>query len=218
MEDAKGSNAATPRRDARLNRERLLLAAREVFATQGITVTLDDIARHAGVGVGTAYRNFANKGELIDALLVGKFDEMVALAEDGLRDPDPWAGLRGFLEAFLARQQADRGLKQVLHEVAHSREPVQAARRRLAPAVGALVERAKAAGVVRDDVAASDISFINFMLGTVIELSRDVQPELYRRYLDLLLDSLRPSAPAPAVGPLSAEQLLAAMERGPQPR
>src|SRR5690349_24329081 len=78
------------RRDAAQNRERLLTAARELFAEQGFEITLDDIARQAGVGVATAYRRFANKGEVLDALVVEQTVEVAAAADEGLADPDPW--------------------------------------------------------------------------------------------------------------------------------
>ena len=102
------------RRDAVRNRDRLLAAARELFAEEGFEVTLDDIARHAGVGVGTAYRRFANKDELLDALFAEQTVELAAAAATGLTDPDPWHGLVGYLERSLALQLRDRGLAQIV--------------------------------------------------------------------------------------------------------
>ena len=82
------------RRDASRNRERLLEAARELFAARGLDVTMDEIARHAGVGVGTAYRRFANRDELIRALFEERMLAYVALAEEALAEPEPWDGPR----------------------------------------------------------------------------------------------------------------------------
>src|SRR3954464_6326458 len=95
------------RRDAELNRERLLAAARELFATRGLHVTLNDIAHHAGVGVGTAYRRFANKEEVIDALFEQGLQDIADLATEALANPDAWAGLVLFLERSLHMQFGD---------------------------------------------------------------------------------------------------------------
>ena len=86
---------------------------------------------------------------------------------------------------------ADRGLKEVIFSPGRGRERVAHARRAIAPVVAKLVKRAVDAGVVRSDIATSDVPIINFMLTTVVELSRDVEPELYKRYLAIVLDGLR---------------------------
>src|SRR3954453_1200131 len=104
------------RKDAALNRERLLAAARELFAERGLTVTLNDIAHHAGVGVGTAYRRFANKGEVIDALFEESLQDLAAVATEALEDPDAWNGLVTYLERSLHMQFGDRGLNQLLND------------------------------------------------------------------------------------------------------
>src|ERR1700733_9962927 len=84
------------RKDAAINRERLLVAAGELFAEHGLDVTLNDIAHHAGVGVGTAYRRFANKEEVIDALFEQRLQEVAAVAKESLNDEDAWRGLVSF--------------------------------------------------------------------------------------------------------------------------
>jgi AcrR family transcriptional regulator len=180
------------RADAERNRQRLLAAAKEVFAMRGLDVTLDDIARHAGVGTGTAYRRFPNKDALIEALMADRIGELAAIAEECLEDPDPWRGLAGYFERALALQASDRGLKDVLFSPGRGRDRVAHARRSLAPIVTRLVRRAVDAGVVRGDIATSDVPVINFMLNTVVDFGRDVEPELYRRYLTIVLDGLRP--------------------------
>jgi AcrR family transcriptional regulator len=184
-------NPKTLRRDAELNRERLLTAARELFSTRGLDVTLDDVAEHAGVGVGTAYRRFADKDELIDALLEDRIDEMVSMAERGIEDPDPWDGLVGYIVGALELQVRDRGLKEVLFAPGRGKKRVAGAKGRLAPAVTKLAARAREAGVVREDFETSDIPMIYLMLGTVVDFSREAEPELYRRYLAILLEGIR---------------------------
>jgi AcrR family transcriptional regulator len=180
------------RADAERNRQRLLTAARELFATRGLDVTLDDIARHAGVGTGTAYRRFPNKDALIEALMADRIYEIGAAARDSLEEPDPWRALAGFFEKAMALQAADRGLKDILWSSGHGREQVKHARRAIAGPVTQLVRRAVDAGAVRADMGTSDVPLINFMLSSVVDFSRDVEPELYKRYLAIVLDGLRP--------------------------
>src|SRR3954452_23985090 len=98
------------RKDAAKNRERLLASARELFAEHGLGVTLNDIAHHAGVGDGTAYRRFANKEEVIDALFEERLQPVEAAARESLEEPDPWLALTGYLERTLQLQFGDRGL------------------------------------------------------------------------------------------------------------
>jgi AcrR family transcriptional regulator len=180
------------RADAERNRQRLLTAAKDLFATRGLDVTLDDVARHAGVGTGTAYRRFPNKDALIDALMVDRIAELGAIAEDCLEEPDPWRALTGYFERALALQAADRGLKEVLFSSGRGRERSVEARRRIGPVVTKLVERAVEAGVVRSDFSTSDVPVINFMVNTLVDFGRDVEPELYRRYLAIVFDGMRP--------------------------
>jgi len=192
------------RADAERNRQRLLAAAKDLFATEGLDVTLDDVARHAGVGTGTAYRRFPNKDALIDALMVDRIGELAQIARDCLEDPDPWAGLTGYFDRALALQASDRGLKEVLFSSGRGRERSNHARRAIAPVVTKLVERAREAGVVRDDIDTSDVPLINFMLNTIVDFSRDIEPDLYKRYLAIVLDGLRPRRD---LGPLPVEAL-----------
>jgi AcrR family transcriptional regulator len=180
------------RADAERNRQRLLVAAKDLFATRGLDVTLDEVARHAGVGTGTAYRRFPNKDALIDALMVDRIGELAAIARECLEEPDPWRGVRSFFERALALQAADRGLKDVLFSSGRGRERSKQAREQMAPVVGRLVRRAVDAGAVRSDMSTTDVPLINFMLNTLVDFGREVQPELYKRYLAIVLDGLKP--------------------------
>lgn len=207
--------------DAERNRRRILDAAREVFATRGLAVTMDDIARHAGVGVGTVYRRFANKEQLIDALFEERIDAMARLAEDGLRHEDPWEGLVQFMEHALQSQADDRGLKELMFGTAHGRDRVAHARDRMAPVVVALVDRARDAGALRADLEGRDIPVLQLMLGTVLDFSRDIAPDLWRRYVALVLDGMRARRddPSPLPEPaLDQPQLDAAMGSWKLPR
>ncbi len=220
-----GTRAATKpralRRDAALNRERLLAAARELFAEQGFEVTLDDIARHAGVGVGTAYRRFANKREVLDALFAEQTVELAAAADAGLADPDPWHGLVTYLETSLALQSRDKGLAQIVSGDRISAEQHDWNRDVMAPKNRALVARAREAGMLRDDVTGTDLTFVQVGLNAIMTRSRDAYPDLYRRYLRLQLDGLRarPGTPTPLpVAALTSDQTHAVMgPAGPDP-
>jgi AcrR family transcriptional regulator len=203
------------RADAERNRQRLLAAAKDLFATRGLDVTLDEVARHAGVGTGTAYRRFPNKDALIDALMVDRIGEIAAIAGECLEERDPWVGLTSYFERALALQAADRGLKDVLFSSGRGRERSNHARRAIAPVVTKLVRRAVEAGAVRSDVSTSDVPVINFMLNTVVDFGRDVEPDLYRRYLAIVLDGLRPRddlGPLP-VGALEVREFQDALAR-----
>jgi AcrR family transcriptional regulator len=186
------------RKDAERNRQRLLAAAGELFARRGLDVTLNDVAHHAGVGVGTAYRRWANKEQLIDELFAQRLDEHAALAQHALEDPDAWHGLTTFMEQSLRMQLEDRGLNELITNPALGQELVNAARDRNAPLVNAVVDRAKAAGCLRPEFEGTDLVFIQVALTALMDRTRDIDPALYRRYLTIFLDGVRADR-----GPLS---------------
>jgi AcrR family transcriptional regulator len=193
------------RRDASRNRDRLLQAARELFAERGLDVPMDDIAERAGVGVGTAYRRFANRDEIIAALFEERLADYLALAEEALTDPDPWTGVVTFLERSLALQADDRGLKELLMRDRRTLDRVATARERVMPLLERMVARAHEAGALRPGVTAEDVGMLSHMLG----VANDFAPDLWRRYLPLLLDGLRAGDPlpgAPVTDPLRASR------------
>jgi AcrR family transcriptional regulator len=181
------------RRDAERNRQRILAAAAEVFTERGLEASLDDVARHAGVGVGTVYRRFPDKASLADALFDERVDALAEMAERAQAQPDAWAALVWFLENSAEMLASDRGLRQLLMFAAQGHDRVTYARDRMRPAVDRLVRRAQADGLVRADLAATDIPIIEFMVGAVAEYARQVRPAVWRRYLALMLDALRPA-------------------------
>ena len=205
------------RKDAERNRARILDAASELFTERGLGVTLNDIAHHADVGVGTVYRRFPNKELLIDALFEQKMSQMVELAERALEDPDPWHGLTTFLELGLELQVRDKGLKQLLLGTLEGCARVGGMRERMTPLVDALVSRARDAGALRPDVETADIPVLQWMVGAVVDHGRDVKPELWRRYFALMLRGLRaePTPPDPLpVEALTIPQLEQVMQSG----
>ena len=172
--EANGLAETRLRKDAELNRQRIVAAAREVFRDRGLSATLNDVARHAGVGVGTVYRRFADKNQLIDALL----DHMIATVEtatrEALLEPDAWVGLTQALEKVCEQHALDRGLRELMLGTGTGPQRQAQMRERFAPLVGQLVARAKAQGRLRSDILPPDLPLIQLMLGAVTEpLRRD---------------------------------------------
>ena len=202
------------RADAARNRARLLAAAHAVFAERGLDATMDEVARRAGVGVGTAYRRFRNRDDLIAALFEERLDEFMGILDDALADGDPWRGLSGFLERSMEMQAADRGFKDLLLQSAERRERMRRFRAQIRPLVEALLRRAQDAGELRADVDGRDVLLVSLMVGAVADFASDVEPQLWRRSLTLLLDGLRArrtdTSPLTA-GPLGIEQADRAM-------
>jgi AcrR family transcriptional regulator len=181
------------RRDAERNRQRILAAAADVLSERGLDATLDEVARAAGVGVGTVYRRFPDKESLIEELFRDHVDAMVRAAEQALTEPDPWQALVSYLESATALMAANAGLRQLLMFSTYGKDRVAYARNRMQPVVGKLVERAQASGDLRPDIAGPDIKMIVFMLTSVSEYAPASRPDLWRRYLTLLIDGLRPA-------------------------
>jgi AcrR family transcriptional regulator len=198
------------RKDAERNRERVLDAARELFAEQGLGVTLNDIAHHAGVGVGTVYRRFPDKAKLLDELFEEQVSELVTLLEDGLADPDPWRGFTGYLTRNLELQSRDRAFREILLETPDGTERIGRVRARLFPLGSRLVQRAKDAGALRADFKPEDLPLLIMMLTAVIDAAHELAPELWRRYLEVVIQGLRATPGPPddvTTPPLGADQV-----------
>ena len=198
------------RQDAQRNRDRLLAGARELFASGGVDAPVEEITRHAGVGMGTLYRHFPTKDDLVDAVLGEAFDAYVGLAEQAVEETDATKAFTTFLERALELHAGNRGLMQVIASSERGRERAQATRERIQPLVRRLVERAQSAGALRPDLVAEDVTVLFRSLGRIIEGTVDGPPDLWRRYLGLLLDGLRPAAATPLpVPPPTAPQVAA---------
>jgi AcrR family transcriptional regulator len=192
---------APVRVDARRNRERLVAAARMLFARHGLDVSVREIAREAGVGVGTLYRRFPTRDELVDAVLEDAFEEVVAAGERALAEHDAWSGFAEFVEDLLALNANNRGLKDVVETQQRGRGRAASMRRRIRPMIAELIDRAQAQGALRADFSPQDLSLLFWGSDRVIELTADVAPEVWRRYLGLVLDGLRATAATPLPHP-----------------
>lgn len=198
------------RSDSVRNRALLVAAAREVFAEYGFDATLGDIARHAGVGVGTAYRHFPNKQAIAAEVLTEATEQIVVDARQALAIADPWQALVDFFERTAERQSADRALYQTLTGNGDAEGQARIWPEIIA-SVTALFERAARAKVVRADAAPQDVAAMLVMMGPAYEMARNTgESGLWRRYLHLLLDGLRATerpalaVPAPPVAAVDA--------------
>lgn len=192
------------RRDAEENRERIVKAARMLFAKRGLEVTLDEIARHAGLGVGTIYRRFPNKESLIELLFERRVEEMVSVAHTALSTENSWEGFVCLLEGFLALEAEDRGLREVLLGSSYGRDRVARSKERIRPIMAEVVTRAQRDGFLRADLMPADIPMIIAMIGAVEEYCHQIVPGVWRRYLALVLDGLRPLRSSVTAFPVSA--------------
>ncbi len=206
-----GTGERPLRRDAERNRQRILAAAAEVFTERGLDATLDEVARAAGVGIGTVYRRFPDKETLVSELFRDRIDTLVTVAEEACAVPDPWQGLTTYLEFVAAALAGDLGLRQLMMFATYDRDQVCYARDRMRPVITRLVQRAQASGDLRRDFAATDVKMIAFMLASVAEYAASAAPAVWRRYLAMLIDGLRPArdgvsglpVPAPTVDELA---------------
>jgi AcrR family transcriptional regulator len=185
------STAPPLRSDARRNRERLLVAAREAFAAAGLDASLEAIAARAGVSVGTLYNHFGGRLELIDAALAPALEAAVAGAEQALGHADPWEGFAAHFTAIAELQAADRGVAALCVHSLPAESACERAKARGQELTQALVQRAQRARQLRADVTLADISLLVWAAIRATEPIRPVAPEAWRRHLAVLLDGLR---------------------------
>jgi AcrR family transcriptional regulator len=179
------------RRDAVRNRELLLRTAYELMASAGLNVSYEDIARAAGTGMGTVYRRFPDRRDLLDALFSEHIDTVIDLAEQASRSDDAWAGLCWFLERQLEIESTSRGLGELLRGRSQSTALVQRAHERMTPLVADLITRAVRSGQLPAGVTPADFVTVHVMVGSVMDASRDFAPQLWRRALTVALAGLR---------------------------
>ena len=192
------------RADAARNRELVLATARRLFAERGISVTLNDIAHEAGVGVGTVYRKFEDKDALIEALLAAKFAALTELADRALAEPSPREALRDYLFGTFELRASDRALAEVIVRAGRATPAIVHERNRLNEDVAMLVERARVAGVLREGFTALDVPIVSLMVGVVADRTRECDPDVWRRYAQIVVDGV---CPPERVEPLCGEVL-----------
>jgi AcrR family transcriptional regulator len=208
------------RRDAERNRQLILRAARAVFAQRGLEATLDEVAREAGLGVGTVYRRFPNREALIDALFEDGIQELVHIVEEAEAEPRAWDGLRHFMTSLLEMQAADRGLRDVMLSRRSASPEDDVLRAHLKPPLESLVRRAQREGDLREDLTATDVGVLEVAVLGAAEFTAPAAPGAWRRFLAIVLDGMRAGgdkqgtrtehAPLPAP-PLDDDQIDACM-------
>ena len=185
------------RRDAASNRRQILEASAAVFAERGLSVDVREIARRAGVGMGTLYRHFPTKDSLLDAALENDFIAWSVAVENAAAAADPWQGLVQYMEDSLALLAKHRALLDGLSNPLISTPGLVECREAVGPVMTRIVERAKQAGVARADVSVDDVSLLLMGLGRIIQLTEEAAPGTWRRQLAVVLDGLRPGSPGP---------------------
>ncbi len=186
------------RADARRNRERVLTAARAVFAEQGREAQMDDVARRAMVGVGTVYRHFPTKEALIEALALDSFERFAAAVKEALTVEDPWDALVQALWAGAEILAPDRALTEIVAEIPGPITLGQDVQKDLSDTFAVLLRRAQAVGALRADVILDDIPMVMCGIGAATRKPHAC-PDAWRRHMAIMIDGLRASN---ASGPL----------------
>jgi len=188
------------RKDAQRNRDLLVEAARGLYSVRGLDVALEEIAKTAGVSIGTLYNHFPRRADLVNAVFADRTETIVSIADHALGLDDPWAGLTHFVTRICELQAADRGY----NELASARLPQVEEHERGYELMTRIVERAKESGALRADFTLEDMAFVTWGIARTVEATADVRPAVWRRHLALLFDGMR----APAANPLPEPPLL----------
>ena len=186
--------AAKPMRaDARRNRQRLVDAARAVFDEQGASASMEAIAKKAGVGVGTLYRHFPNRFDVVEAVYQDEVDELEESARRAVAELEPWPAVEAFFDAFMSYARRKGAMMTELSQAFEKHPEFRSKmRERIVGAFALVLDRAIAAGVVRPDVSGDDV----IALTAPICSNAALAPEQTRRLVGVIVDGLRASATA----------------------
>jgi AcrR family transcriptional regulator len=183
-----GSESRPLRADAQRNRDRIMEAARRVLTEQGPHLPLEEIARLADVSPATLYRHFANREELLIAVVERRFgDEVEPVIATALTSSDPWAGLVEVVGATLSSGTISPAWRETISLVREDAVAREFAREQFLVPAGELLRRAQAAGVARADVDPADLTPIMRMLRALVTTHDDYEAGAWRRYLALML-------------------------------
>src|SRR3954468_24361205 len=184
----------TLRADAARNREAIVEAARAVFAEQGLEAPLDEIAKRAGTGNATLYRRFPTRGDLVAAVFPDRMGEHLDAVEVGLADGDPWRGFASYIQAVAAMQARDRGIADLVTMDVSAAPEIEKLRSRAFDGLVQLVERARAAGVLRADFTTQDVVLLLMANAGLVERARGISAVASERFVHVLLDGFRAAA------------------------
>jgi AcrR family transcriptional regulator len=186
--------------DAERNRDRILAAARRLYATEGLGVSMASVAREAGVGKATLSRRFATREELINAVFADRMDAYAEAVTEALADPDPWHGFTGYIHAVCAMQAADRGFADVLTMTFPAAKALEARRTEAYNGFLELITRAQATGWLRDDFTSEDLVVLLMANAGVVAATGDAAPDTWRRLVGQMLRSF--ATPGTELAPL----------------
>ncbi|SMC71717.1 TetR/AcrR family transcriptional regulator [Kibdelosporangium aridum] len=200
------------RRDAQHNRDKLIAAAAVVFAERGIEAPLEEIARQAGVSIGTLYNRFPSRAALFDAVFPDRVANSLLFGDQALACEDPWDGFVLFVTKLCELQAADRGLTDLITRRFPDATAVAEACGNGLDKASQVIERAQRAGSLRPDFTFADLVMLTWANARIVAATQDTAPTAWRRHLAFLLDGLRTGAAHPIdEPPLTADQLDAAM-------
>ena len=178
------------RADARRNREKVLAAARAVFAGDGVDAQMDDVAREAGLGVGTVYRHFPTKEALVNALSDELFAVIAVHTRTLLTLDDPWEAFTRALWFGAEKTAGDRAFTEILAAMRGNPARTCPGKEDLLETTAILMDRCKAAGVMRQDAMVEDVGLLMCGVGSASQMEHPV-PDAWRRHLAIVLDGLR---------------------------
>ncbi|SDY41841.1 TetR/AcrR family transcriptional regulator [Herbiconiux ginsengi] len=200
------------RRDAQERRHRLIVAAQREFAARGVDASLERIAREADVAIGTLYRHFPTRLDLLLAALEPRVREFLDGSEKALQIDDPWGAFVSYLENLFRVQAGDRGFNDFLSRRFPGSEETERIHDEMCRQIDDVLTRAQKAGAVRADITLADIVNLIWSNGRMIDATSTTAPNAWRRQLFLMLDAYRAEAahaiPEP---PMSEKQLYDAM-------
>ena len=200
------------RRDAQERRDKLLAAAQREFAAHGVDASLEKIARDAGVAIGTLYRHFPTRLDLLMAASKPRLQEFLDGAAKALEMDDPWEGFVCYLENLFGVQAGDRGFNDFLSRRFPGSADTERIHDQMCRQIEDVLTRAQEAGEARPDITQADIVNLIWSNGRMIDATSATAPNAWRRYLYLMLDAYRAerahSLPEP---PMTEKQLYDAM-------
>lgn len=200
------------RRDARESRDKLLAAAQREFAARGVEASLEKIARDAGVSIGTLYRHFPARLDLLVAALRPRLQEYLDGADRALAMDDPWAALVAYLENLFGMQVGDRGFSDFLSRRFTDSAETERIHDEMCQQNEDVLTRAQDAGAARPDITQGDIVNLIWANGRIIDATGTTAPDAWRRQLHLMLDAYRAERAHPIPEPpMTSEQLYDAM-------
>jgi len=200
------------RRDAREHRDRLVAAAQREFAARGVDASLEKIAREAGVAIGTLYRHFPTRLDLLMAAFRPRVQEFLDGASKALAVADPWEGFASYLENMFAMQAGDRGFNDFLSRRFTDNAETERIHDQMCGDIENVLIRAQDAGQARPDITQADIVNLIWSIGPIMDATSITAPNAWRRYLHLVLDAYRAErAHAIPEPPMTNHQLYDAM-------